>query len=354
MIVDAVVSHEGTPDSLKPGLSILRREFFKIVVGAILKFGRRNQNNLAILRNAIEHDIFESKANCPVMGTHRLVSVPSSNLLKVLFEEQEYMSIMYSMNRTLKTMKIENFDEFLSPAAYSAFLAFIYGHIACALISNSQQKTELFLSKCFTPKHSEAMNDVDDERNVILSDAFFDGAVLSPDGDSKALKVVFDYSPYKPSMESLQKTVECKHNVIPCFARSHLFSPPVSHCGICGKCFLSDREINMLKKSKKNADWVINEMKKRRAKHFAEVFGTTEQNMFPSRGSSMTCFHNAVRLVCSQPKFQDLKEPTREVVVAVLENILKRPVNGCPYEPDILKHIVLCVSDFLKKRASNS
>jgi len=327
---------------------MVRRQFFKTIVTAVLNAAKRNPGNLRKMRNAIENDIFECVAGCPVLGTQRLVSVTTSNLVKILFNQRNYANMMSGMGRIMSTFRMDSFDQLISPAAFSSFLAYIYQHVTRAQISASQRKVEDFLSDCFKPNS--------DPTSALLSDAFFDGAVEACGGNPAALAAVLDSAPYKDSVETVRKTQLCNHSAIPRFSKCHLFSPPVSHCGICGHPFLTQNEISQLKSggtrfSPDALKRVVEHMKERRNKHFAEVFGTNVENFVPTPSSSISSLHDSVRVVCSQPQFRALKAPTRELVLAVASHTIERNNPGCPYSPTLLNSIVLCLCDYLPKRA---
>jgi len=341
-----VIANDTSGDSLKSATCMVRRQFFKTIVTAILNAAKRNTGNLKKMRIAIEHDIFECVAGCPVVGTQRLVSVTSSNLVKILFNQRNYTNMMSGMVRVMAAFKMDNFDQLISPAAFSSFLAYIYQNVTRAQISASQRKVEDFLSDCFKPRL--------DASSSLLSDAFFDGALEACGGDPAALAAVLDSAPYKDSINSCRMTELCNHDAIPCFAKSHMFSPPVTHCGICGRPFLTQTEISALKNPRVSSDQlahIIDSMKARRNKHFAEVYGTNAENFLPTPSSSISSLHDSVRVVCSQPMFRDLKVPTRELVVAVANHTIERNNPGCPYSRSHLNFIVLCLCDFLGKRA---
>jgi len=348
IMAQTVVANDPSSEALKSAVCMVRRQFFKTIVTAVLNAAKRNPGNLKKMRNAIEHDIFESVASCPLIGSQRLVSVQASNLVKILFNSRNYQNMMSGMVRILTSLKMKSFDELVSPAAFSSFLAHIYEHVTRAPISASQRKVEDFLSMCFKPSS--------DVRLAILSDAFFDGAVETSGGDAAALRSVLDSAPFKQSIMSLENTMKCDHCKIPRFAKSHLYSAPVTHCGICGHPFLTQTEINSLKCPSwagraEQARELAEKLKDRRGKHFAEVFGTKRENFVPNASSSIVNLHESVRAVCSEPQFKDLTVPTRELVLAVLAHILDRADPGCPYISEILNDIVFCLSDYLQQRS---
>jgi len=344
MLATTVLAHDDSDQARKSATCMMRRQFFKTIVTAILNAAKRNPKNLRKMRNAIEHDIFNSVAACPVLGTQRLVSITSSNLLKVLFNTRNYSNMMSGMARVISHFKMTSFDELITPAAFSSFLAYIYEHVTRAQISSSQRKVEDFLVACFKPRSGAG---------ELLSDAFFDGAVETSGGDSAALAAVLDSAPYKKAMKSLENTINCGHHKIPRFALSHLYSPPVSHCGICGRPFLSQEEIRQIRDPRSRKlmlDCLVEKLKTRRAKHFAEVFGTSVDSPLPTSSCSMCSLHESVRFACSLPQFCQLKVPTRELVLAALSHIFDHAEPGFTYSPQMLNSIVLCMCDYLQKR----
>jgi len=350
IMTSTVFANDPSETVLNSARCMIRRQFFKTIVTAVLNAGKRNPANLKKMRFAIEHDIFENIANCPLANSQRLARVTSCNIMKVLFSSRNYQNMMTGMSRVVSALKMTSLDELVSPAAFSSFLAYIYENVTRAPISASQRKVEDFLSSCFSPKSGS--------RGALLSDAFFDGAVSASGGDAAALAAVLDSAPFKECLDSMRKTVLCNHDAVPRFAKSHLFSPPVTHCGICGHPFLNQKEISSLAGSMSSrrgreelAGELVELVKDRRNKHFAEVFGTNPMSSIPSSTSSLVSLHESVRACCALPQFKDLKVPTRELVIAVASRILNRNIPGCPYAPSFLEHIVLCLSDFLEQRS---
>ena len=323
-------------------------------VTAVLNAGKRNEANLQKMCHAIEHDIYESSAGCPLINTQRLVSITNSNLMKTLFTPANLQNLMNGITRVFPVLQIKTFDDFITPGAFSSFLAYIYENVTRAPISASQRKVEDFLAKCFKPLSKSAECDV-------LPDTFFDGAITAPDSDSVALTAVLNAAPFKRARESVRKVGENGHLKVPGFAVSHLFSPPVSHCGVCGVSFLTHAEIarltapGVMKSTLASAVAdVVERMKERRCAHFAEVFGTGKDNFVPTASSCLVSLHDSVRRVCNLGKFMNLTVPTRELVVTVLNDILSRSDPGCPYMPTLLTEIALCANDFLQQRANLS
>jgi len=354
MIAETVVAHDSSAETLKSASCLMRRQFFKTVATAVLNASKRNPANLEKMRHAIEHDLFQSNACCAVVESQRLVSAKSSNLLKILFSPKSYGSLMNGMDRFLKNLKMDDFDNFISPAAFSAFMAYVYENITRAPLSASQRKVEDFLSQCFVPTRKPS--------GTLLSDAFFDGAILTPDGDSSALAAVLDAAPYKNCVAAYHKALANGHTSIPRFAPSHLFSPAVSHCGTCGRSFLTGHELALLTGAKNRgrkalstlAADVVDDLKKRRCLHFAEVYSTKPDSTLPTSSSSVCSLHDSVRSVCSQPQFIKLNVPTREVILAVVNNLMSRSEPGFVYKPDFLHSIAICAADFMAQRATMS
>jgi len=258
---------------------------------------------------------------------------------------------MNGMKHVLDSLKLGSIDTFITPAAFSSFLAYIYDKVTRAPVSSSQRKVEDFMATCFTPKT--------DPSEMLLCDAFFEGAILTSDGDKSALTAVLNVAPYKRSIESRRICVEKNHTRVPRFARSHIYSPPVSHCGICGEAFLSSKEMKTLialkdrgrKAFKEAVVAAVERMKQRRCEHFASVFGTSMDSIVPTATSSSCSLHESVRAVCSTPRYIKLNNVTRELVLAVLNDILSRSEPGFPYYREFLENIVICANDFLLQRS---
>jgi len=354
MMACTVVKNDKSPETMNAARCIVRRQFFKTIVTAVLNAGKRSPANLRKMCHAIEHDIFQSSAGCPLIDTQRLVSITNSNLMKTLFTPANLQNLMNGITRVLPMLQIKTFDDFITPGAFSSFLAYIYENVTRAPVSASQRKVEDFLAKCFKPQSKGAECDV-------LPDTFFDGAITAPDCDSVALTTVLNAAPFKRARESVRKVGENGHLKVPAFAASHLFSPPVSHCGICGVSFLSRAEITRLTSPAvargalaAAVSDVLERMKERRCAHFAEVYGTGKDNFVPTASSCLVSLHDSVRRVCNQGKFLNLTVPTRELVIAVLNEILSCSDPGCPYMPSLLTEIALCANDFLQQRANLS
>jgi len=351
IMAQVVVEDESSPETLNSAMCLIRRQFFKTMVTGILNAAKRNPVNLKKMRNAIEHDIYESNGECPIVGTQRTVSVTNSNLVRVLFTPRNYKSMINLLTRVAASFNINDLDKLITPGAFSAFLAYIYEHVTRAPISDSQRKVEDFMGACFTlPSEKGAPR--------ILSDAFFDGTIEAEGSIKTALGVVAGAAPFKDCIESLEKSEKNGHVGIPRFSKAHLYSPPVTHCATCGVRFLSAKAVTAIQGARSHKEMLafageyVKEMKARRAQHFAEAYGTEPDSLVPTTRSASSNLHDTVRRVCCQPEFASLTVPNRQLILAVMDYLVGRNNPGCIYTPTIFHEVVLCTSDYLRQRAA--
>ena len=131
---------------------------------------------------------------------------------------------------------------------------------------------------------------------------------------------------------------------------SHLYSPCVIKCSVCGMSFVTDEEISALKQ-RQNIGKIIEEIKSRKYGHMQKYFNTTayfgyneNSNIFPR--------HKIVRIVCNQDKFKNLERPTRELILDELKYLknMNRISRGNIYVEDLVKFLLIISWDYIRRR----
>ena len=331
--------------------ALVRRQLFKTFVTAVLAAAKRSPANLAKMRAAIESDLYDAPAACPVAGTERLVALAASNTLRAVLTPAAHARLLDELARTAHALGLAGAgaDSLVSPAAYSAFLAYVYEHVTRAPPSASQRKVEAFLADCLAGA-----------RSPLVADAFFEGSVRAAGGDPAAVAAGAAAAPYAPGRAAHRHAAACGHTVIPQFAPEHLFSPPVSHCASCGCCFLAPPTVQRLRTAAAHGAGALasaaaaaaDELRAARGRHFHDVYNNEHYDAVPTACSATIRVHESVRLACAEPRFAALTAPTRDLVLAVLRRVLAHSTPGFPYVPDLLAKIAVCANDFLQKRAA--
>ena len=136
-----------------------------------------------------------------------------------------------------------------------------------------------------------------------------------------------------------------------CKYGSHLFSPCVTKCSVCGLSFITDEEIANLKRNPNNINNYLENIKSRKYKHILEFCYTTEwfgynekTNIYPA--------HKIVRNVCNMDKFQNLERPTRELIIEEINYLKKinRNTRGNIYRESLIKGLIIYSWDFISRR----
>jgi hypothetical protein len=156
------------------------------------------------------------------------------------------------------------------------------------------------------------------------------------------------------SIYSKVKMNENKHHTMLCKFASHLYSPCVTKCCACGLSFITDEEIDKVKKNE-NLKEITENIKNRKYKHIQEYAYTTNNfgfneytNIFPG--------HKIVRIACTMDKFKDIQRPTRELILEEIKmfNKINRNSRGNIYYEKWIEDLVIFSWDFLQRKKNLS
>lgn len=188
-----------------------------------------------------------------------------------------------------------------------------------------------------------------EEKKIILlnNDLFLYGNTKDISGLSKVdlinlIKSISLYSKIKLSNN--------EHIPFRCKFASHLYSPCVTLCSVCGMSFVTDEEKENLK-NRINIAKIVENIKERKYKHIQEFCYTTNSfgfdeytNIFPG--------HKIVRIVCTMDKFKDLERPTRELILEEINYCKKmnRNSRGNIYINSLIEELLSFSWDFLQRK----
>ena len=188
-----------------------------------------------------------------------------------------------------------------------------------------------------------------EEKKIILlnNDLFLYGNTKDISGLSKEdlINLIKSISLY-----SKIKLGNNEHILFKCKFASHLYSPCVTLCSVCGMSFVTDEEKENLK-NRINIAKIVENIKERKYKHIQKFCYTTNTfgfdeytNIFPG--------HKIVRIVCTMDKFKDLERPTRELILEEINFVKKMNKNsrGNIYINSLIEELLIFSWDFLQRK----
>ena len=315
--------------------TFLRRSFFSRTIERILNVGKKNQGDLLKLRMALESDVYDMANYAPGVNTQKTAHVEGSMFLDALFGTKAANAFKRSLADTLPMFKMKTIDDFIDPGTFSSFLTFVYEEIMCKDANTVQTSLEDFLRKWVVK-----------EKSKLLGQLFFTTDEITEDS---ALERIFHCAPFYKAYDNLMKLETGDHKMPLQFA-SHLYSPPVSHCGSCGKSFLDKTIREKIKARTISFNSAAEILKAERSKHLSKHFGFKPNTTAITETTAVTSLHKVVRTVC-ETKFPLAERPTREIIQEVLKTLRRRnQFSGMSVSKFCF--IVLAVAwDYLKKRA---
>ena len=143
---------------------------------------------------------------------------------------------------------------------------------------------------------------------------------------------------------------EYKHHSFLCKFASHLYSPSVTKCCTCGLSFITDEEIEKMKK-KENINEIIENIKSRKYKHIQEYVYTTKNFGF-DENTNIFQIHKIVRIVCMMDKFKNIERATRVLILEEIKMFYKmnRNSRGHIYYENWILDLVIFSRDFLQRK----
>ena len=304
----------------------------------------------------IENDLFNNNVTgFPTLNSEKICNFENSKMIKVLCrDEEEYKdiinSIKYFEDFIRKKFKNEENFQLFSDNMITLITLGIY-----ILINDEENINDLCKAEEDALLGFIGIIDIkksysnDEKRIVELNKEIFlygntpEISKLTKENLLDIIKSISIYSKIKLSNNN-HMTFMCKYG-------SHLFSPCVTKCSVCGLSFITDEEIAKLKENPKVINNYLETIKSRKYKHIQEYCYTTDwfgynenTNIYPA--------HKIVRNVCNMDKFKDLERPTREMIIEEVNTLKRTNKNsrGNIYRESLFKELIIFTWDFISRR----
>ena len=345
----------------RKAITLMRRIFIKnIIISKVIsicknKVNGKNEKIYNQMCYLIENDLFNNNTTSfPIINSEKICEFENSKMIKSLCRTNE------ELKDILKTIKY--FEEFIRNKYEDEknFKLFTENMITLITLGiyilindenniNNLCKGEEDALLGFLGVNQLKSNYTPEEKKIILlnNDLFLYGNTKDISGLSKEdlINLIRSISLY-----SKIKIGNNEHILFKCKFASHLYSPCVTLCSVCGMSFVTDEEKENLK-NRINIAKTVENIKERKYKHIQEFCYTTNSfgydqytNIFPS--------HKIVRIVCTMDKYKDLERPTRELILEEINYFKKmnRNSRGNIYLNSLIEVLLIFTWDFLQRK----
>ena len=304
----------------------------------------------------IENDLFNNNVTgFPTINSEKICNFENSKMIKVLCRnEEEYKeiinSIKYFEEFIRKKFKKEEKFQLFSDNMITLITLGIY-----ILINDEENINDLCKAEedallgfigIINLKNNYSNNEkriIELNKEIFLYGNTNEISNLTKENILDIIKSISIYSKIKLNNNN-HMTFMCKYG-------SHLFSPCVTKCSVCGLSFITDEEISKLKENPKVINNYLENIKSRKYKHIQEFCYTTDwfgynekTNIYPA--------HKIVRIVCNMDKFKNSERPSREIIVEEINNLkrINKNSRGNIYRESLIKELITFTWDFIKRR----
>ena len=348
----------------RKGIALMRRIFIKNeIISKVIsicknKVNGKNEKVYNKMCYSIENDLFNNeKTSFPIIGSEKICNFEKSKMIKALCRnDDEYKeltkSIKYFEGYIKNKYKDEENFELFSDNMITIITMGIYILINDENNINDLCKGEEDALLGFTGVKKIKSSYTNEEKKIIElnKDIFLYGNIkeiseLSKENMINLIKTVSIYSKIKMSEDVNHYGYICKY-------ASHLYSPCVTRCSVCGTSFITDEEISNIKNGK-NVN--IEDIKSRKYSHIQKYNYTTSTMGF-DENTNIFPAHKIVRIVCNMDKYKNLERPTKEIILEEIKYLKKinRKSRGNVYFNNFVESLVKFTWDFLQRRKNLS
>ena len=340
--------------------SLMRRIFIKNIISKVIticknKINGKNIEQYNKMCFLIENDLFNNNITAfPIINSEKMCNFENSKMIKALcWNKEEYDDIIQSIKYFEEYInnKYKNEKDFglFTDNMITLITLGIYILINNENNINDLAKSEEDVLLGFMGEINIKSSYSEAEKKIVElnKDVFLYGNIkeieeISKENMINIIKSISIYSKIKSNNNN--------HISFCCKYASHLYSPSVTKCSVCGISFVTDNEISELKNGK-NIGKIVEVIKSRKYEHMQKFYNTTacfgyneSSNIFPR--------HKIVRIVCNQDKFKNLERPTRELILDELKYLKKmnRISRGNIYVEDLAKILLIISWDYIRRR----
>ena len=351
------------PNTLKDKcINIMRRLFIKTIVSKFVNICKKKVNgnkydNITYQKLVFltENDLFNNSiTTIPLINSEKLCSFDKSKMLEILFSRTNELKEMKTTIKYFEMFINEKYKEkvqfnLISDTIMTLLELGIYILIKVDKNINDICKSDEDVLRGFIGLIKLKKHYSEEEIKILElnKDIFLYGNTkeILQNTNEQLLKLIKSISFY-----SRIKSTDDKHYSFICQYASHLFSPCVTKCSVCGFSFINENDILSLK-SDKNFKNTCDIIKKRKYNHLSKYCYTTEYGGF-NEFSNICPLHKVIRTVCSLKKYQNFQRPTRKLILDIilfLKN-LNYKIRGNIYYDQLLKVVLIITWDFIQKR----
>ena len=344
----------------RKAITLMRRIFIKnIIISKVIsicknKVNGKDEKIYKQMCYLIENDLFNNNSTSfPLMNSEKICKFENSKMIQSLCRTNEELkdivkTIKYFEEFIRNKYEDEHFELFTENMITLITLG-IYILINDENNINDLCKAEEDALLGFLGVNQLKSHYTPEEKNIIHlnTDLFLYGNTKDISGLTKEnltnlIKSISLYSKIKVSGD--------QHALYLCKYASHLYSPCVTLCSVCGMSFVTDEEKEQLR-GKNNVGEIVEKIKERKYKHIQEYCYTTNSfgfdeytNIFPG--------HKIVRIICTMDKFKDLERPTRELIIEEIKYLKKmnRISRGNIYFDNLIWELLKFSWDFLQRK----
>ena len=346
----------------KKCICMMRRLFMKIIVSKVINICKNkikgNKNDIALYHKMIffiENDLFNNNTTSfPIMNSEKICNFQNSKMLKILFRNPDEFKEMVKTIEYFESFITEKFKEkekyqllpenIMTLITLGVYILINEAKNIYDLCKGDEEALKGFLGyvelkKSYTEQEKKI---IELNKEIFIHGNTKEISNISKDELIGIIKSISFYSKIK--------ITENKHYNQLCKYASHLFSPCVTRCSICGVSFITEEEKNSLNNNQ-NIEYIIKNIKDKKRSHLQKFCYITDFGGFDEY-SNIFALHKIVRTVCCTNKNWDLERPTRKLILEelkMLKNINKK-VRGNTYMNELIELLVITSWDFLQRR----
>ena len=354
----------------KKCIIIMRRLIIKIILTKVINICKNKikgkQDDIKLYHKMcflIENDLFNNNITCvPIINSEKICCFEKSKMIQVLFNgNNKGKDELKEMMKSIEYFEMFINNKYKEGKDFKLFTENIITLITLGiyiLINDKKDINNLCISDEDALKGFLGVIDIkksytEQEKKIIeLNKEIFlygDTKEISSLSEEQLKKIIKSISYY-----SKIKQTDDKHFYAICKYASHLFSPCVTQCSVCGISFITEEEKQSLQFNK-NTKIEIANIKERKYNHIKKYCYTTNYGGF-DEFSNIFPLHKIVRTVCCMEKYSDLERPTRKLILEELKMLknMNRKIRGNIYVDILIKCLVSVSWDFLQRRKNLS
>ncbi len=350
----------------KKCICMMRKLFIKIIISKVINICKNkikgNKKDITLYHKMIfliENDLFNNNTTSfPVINSEKICNFKTSKMLQILFRNTEEYKEMLKSIEYFESFITEKYNEKEKFELFPDNVITLITLGVYILINETQNIYDLCkadedalkgflglknLKKSYTEQEKKI---IELNKEIFLNGNTKEISSISKEELIKIIKSIAFYSKIKIN--------DNKHYYQLCKYASHLYSPCVTRCSICGISFITEEEKNSLNNNL-NVKNIIDNVKEAKIKHLQKYCYITSFGGFDEQ-SNICPLHKIVRTVCCRENNMKLERPTRKLIIEELKMLkdMNKKVRGNIYYENLIQDLVITSWDFLQRRKNIS